>query len=333
MLAIKNWLQKIQLPVRETTKPYLILHHADKILYDFSSLLHGFNSHNLTPYVYLNNDNAYEDLITKCESYYLCREESEVIKENLDQIANDIDDTEIVVELGPGSKSSFNKKTLVLIDKLARLKKYISVDISEDSAKAAAVLARKYNNALSSSYIVEFFESFNINVKGSVKKTFILFGSTLGNFSEDEAARLIENVSRNMNKGDKFLITLDTNQNATSLKAAYNNQFIRKLVFNSLFVIDRKLNCNIDFNSISLNYAWNKEESEVEYFFVSSVTQNIRYNGISLEITKDKKYPFIRSRKFDSFSVQRYFTKYDLDLLKTYKDDNNRMVVFLFVKK
>lgn len=334
MLAVKNWLQKIQLPVRGSAKPYFILHHTDKVLYDFSSLLHGFNSHNLTPYIYLNNDNAYENLVTS-EPYYLCREESKVIKENIAQIAKDLADTDVLIELGPGSKSSFNVKTLPIIENIPSLSKYISVDICKESAKNAAILAKKSKYSPSVSYIVDSFDSFtSLESKNKNKKhTFVFFGSTLGNFNDEELSRLLGNISSNMNIGDKILITLDTNQDKDSLKTAYDNKYIQALFLNSLIVVERKLNCGLDFNDISIHYNWNDETKEVEYYFVSSRDYDIKVDGVELPIKKDKKYFIVRSRKFDSFKLERIFSKYNLDLLKTYKDDNDRMVVFSFVKQ
>ncbi|MEQ9116000.1 MAG: L-histidine N(alpha)-methyltransferase [Rickettsiales bacterium] len=333
MLAVRNWLHKIPMPVWGNSDPYFILSHTDKILHDFTSLLSGTNSHNLTPYIYLNEDNAYEDLITKCRPYYLCREEAKVIKENLPKISKDLADTDILVELGPGSKSSFNKKTLPILESLPSLKKYISVDICKESAKTAAKLASQSKNAPFCSYVVESFNSFKTLKSANKKHTFVFFGSTLGNFSEDEMNGLLQNVSKNMNVGDKILITLDTNQDYSSIKQAYNNKYIKSLFLNSLIVVSEKLNLELDLDRIALRFNWNEYTQEVEYYFVSSENIDLEYEGAKFTIKKGEKYFIVRSRKFSTFQLEKIFSQHNLDLLKTYKDANNRMVVFSFIKK
>lgn len=333
MLALKNWFNKIYTPIKGNKHPYFILHHKDKVLYDFTALLHEFKSHHLTPYIYLYNEEDYEKLLTHCRNYYLCSDESDVIKKNLTNISKVLQNVDNIFELGPGSESSFNKKTLLILKKLTKLKHYISIDISKSHALNAAKTCHNNIRRIQSSYIVDLFNAFKIPAKYENERNAILFlGSTFGNFSDEEINLLLSNITQNMKEGDYFLISMDSNVDKVSLLKAYDNPFLKKLVFNSLLAIDDMLQLSIDFSKINVCCEYNEKMNEIEFYFTSSITQNIQYDNSNMQIIQDKKYYIVRSRKFHTFQVENLFAEYSLQLLNVFVNEKERLNLLVFKK-
>ena len=104
--------------------------------------------------MYWGTNDYFDQVITKNKHYYLYSDEISIINSNITKIQEKLQDCDAIVDLGPGSESSFLKKTLPLIKSIKNLSQYYSVDISNQYAKNAAKLAKKYAPELSTYPIV-----------------------------------------------------------------------------------------------------------------------------------------------------------------------------------
>ncbi|NBC64446.1 MAG: L-histidine N(alpha)-methyltransferase, partial [Bacteroidetes bacterium] len=159
--------------------------------------------------------------ITKLDEYYLTRTELQIMQEKIQKIANKLGEKIQLVELGSGS--SF--KTRLLLDHLQSIHSYIPVDISRTFLDDVAQnLQEEYPILKIQPLATDYTKSLHLpEIPKGVKRIIYFPGSTIGNFTRENAEEFIGLIANSLHQNDGLLIGFDLVKDRETLLAAYND--------------------------------------------------------------------------------------------------------------
>ncbi len=215
--------------------------------------------------------------ITELPEYYPTRQETDLLMAIAPELAARIPAGSTLVELGSGA----SVKTRLLLDAAPQLAAYAPVDISETAvAAAAAAIARDYPSLRVTPVTADFTRTW-----GEVGRADGLVGffpgSTIGNFTPDEAAELMRGVRERLGPGGLFIVGLDLAKDGETLTAAYNDDAGVTAAFNLnlLARINRELGADFDLAGFAHRAVWNRMEGRVEMHLESLRPQTVTVAG------------------------------------------------------
>ncbi len=211
-----------------------------------------------------------------CEQpeYYPTRTEVSILQECSADIAQAVDDIDSVIEPGAGSC----EKIRYLLGDIAP-ESYIPTDISADYLQqAAAQLRRAFPQVRIEPIAADFNQSFELpNTMGRC----LLFypGSTIGNFTPDQAVIFLERCAHVLGSGGGLLVGVDLHKDSAVLNAAYNDSQGITAEFNRNILnhANQLLDANFQAQSFSHRAFYNERERRIEMYLVSSVNQTIEH--------------------------------------------------------
>ena len=271
-------------------------------LKDYIDLFSGEKSGHLTRFGFMCDDSYYEKLLAHTD-YYLCSVESDLIESCRDKIGSFIADVHQVVELGPGYLTSVEKKTIPLLKSLSSFKTYCALDSNDEFAKLAArevenvfgckQLHAQYNYLSSIEKVRQYLSTSILN------NCVIFLGSSIGNLSEQDIAKLFANISSMTRSGDYFILSMDCNQDEESLEAAYNNYWLKQISRNIMRYLKVLADIpNFDPEDFEFSYKWNRDKRTVEMGLISNSSQIVTLQGQEFKINQGDYFHLINSRKF-----------------------------------
>jgi L-histidine N-alpha-methyltransferase len=152
-----------------------------------------------------------------------------------------------LIELGSGA----NWKIRTLLDAANGSRpniRYVPVDVCEPALRQAAEdLTERYPELAVTGIVADFHRDMDrIMIDGDKLITF--FGSTIGNFNEEEGRAFLENIAAAMTLRDRFLVGVDMIKPKEVLEAAYNDAQRTTAAFNRniLTVLNRELSAAFD---------------------------------------------------------------------------------------
>ncbi|HET7275220.1 MAG TPA: L-histidine N(alpha)-methyltransferase [Longimicrobiaceae bacterium] len=258
----------------------------------------------------------FED-ITRQPEYYLTGAELALLREHIPRwIAEQR--PRALVELGAGSAS----KTRVILDALCAHGggTYVPVDISADFlARTAAELRRDYPGLEVLPVAEDFTHS--VYLPASLPRPALLtfLGSTIGNFTEAAAVKLLRQVQTAMQPGDCFLLGVDLRKNRAVLEAAYNDRRGVTAAFNLnlLRVVNRRVGADFDPAAFRHRAFYEARRHRIEMHLVSTRPQVVRVPGAGEFAFRDGET--IRTEiscKYDKQSIEAILAAADLDLME-----------------
>jgi L-histidine N-alpha-methyltransferase len=235
--------------------------------------------------------------------YYLTRAELAILDDAACEIVTFFaDDWCDIVELGSGSNGKIRKLfDAINVEDLCKIR-YVPVDISEFSIKKTSrEIIERYKNLRILGVVADYTR--HLKVLPSGRKLIVFFGSTIGNFTEDEAIAFLNNISDIMTPDDRFLLGLDMLKPASIIESAYNDEtgLTGKFNLNVLSNINRELNA--DFNLQDFNHLafFDREKECVEMHIEAK--RSVRVQISDLELSVDfKKGETIHTETCNKFS-------------------------------
>ena len=216
------------------------------------------------------------DQICDLDEYYLTRSELEIICNNVEEMACQLDRGVRLVEYGSGSSI----KTELLLDELIEPAAYAPVDISEDHLLATVKrLQTDYPDIEITPVIADFTQSFELPATKVLPSHNAVFfpGSTIGNFQRDSALRILKQISRLVQNGGGLLIGIDLHKDDSIIELAYNDSQGVTAAFNKnlLTRINRELGGDFDLNRFQHQSFYNKVQKRIESSLVSEIDQTV----------------------------------------------------------
>lgn len=231
-------------------------------------------------YFYDDVGSRYFDDICELEEYYPYRTELRMLPDISRDLAEVFHDDIDMVEFGAGSLI----KIRPVLRHLDKVKRYIPIDIAGDHLLKAS---ERLRNDLEDIDIVPVEADFTQNIElpdGDEHNTRMGFfpGSTVGNFSPEQAMLLLEKFRESLGENSWLLIGVDTKKAPSILHRAYNDREGVTARFNKnlLIRINRELNGTFDIDKFAHYAFYNVEEGRVEMHLISLEEQSVSVNGV-----------------------------------------------------
>ena len=299
-------------------------HQVDqKVLNDFYDFFSGKYT-DMLPYVYAEPSDAYKRIVKNCKDYYLFGDEIDNIEHNKDKFINHLANVEDIIEIGPGFDFILTKKTLPVISYAKQLKRYFAVDKSANYLEEACEFLK---NNTSSIEILPLeadllsdkgFQLFNPVESEKSQKCVILFGVTLGNFTDEQRICALKNLHDATEVGDLVILTVDTNIDGESVKKAYTGEEFSDFGRCALWHFAK---INPEFHdhvmSFDLIYKWNEQEKSLQRFYVAKKPIKFQFGKYGeINIKKGQELSGYKTRKSvvnDILNLlEKYFTIEDI---------------------
>jgi L-histidine N-alpha-methyltransferase len=295
-------------------------------VYDFGvDISYGLSRKNKfipSKYFYDKNGSYLFDKICDLPEYYLTKKETQILSEIKEDLLEHIDGHHVVAELGSGAaiKTRHLFETLSLMHKRIE---YYPIDISDVVRESSRRLQNEFGNLHITGIVDQYESGLNYIKDMPGKKIIVFFGSSIGNFTQEEALEFLKKINDAMNEGDLFLLGADLVKSKKILESAYNDSkgVTGRFNLNLLCRINDELGGNFDVSSFEHVAVYNSKEKRIEMYLESRAEQQVNICNIGLTVNFKKgericteyshKYtiPQIRkAAKMTGFEVGRIWT-------------------------
>ncbi|MEQ8733863.1 MAG: L-histidine N(alpha)-methyltransferase [Rhodospirillaceae bacterium] len=273
-------------------------------------------------YFYDAHGSALFDQICTLEEYYPTRTELGVLSDQAEEIA-DLIEGQHLIEFGSGS----SVKIRILLDAAEKLASYVPVDISRDHLLGAAnAIANDYPDLHVLPVCADFTQTFELpQVVANGERAGFFPGSTIGNFSRDDAKQFLSMAASMLGTGGGLVIGVDLKKDPDVLHAAYNDQQGVTAAFNLnlLTRINRELNGTFDLEAFAHDARYVEREGRVEMHLVSLKDQTVSVHDHSFEFAKDESIHTENSHKYDIDEFHQIGRETGFAPDRTWTDANN----------
>jgi len=280
------------------------------------------------------------EAICHLPEYYLTRAESEILRNNADEIVASAGGPARLVELGSGSA----EKTRYLIEALLNRQPslhYLPIDISSASLERSSLeLLQIYPRLSITAYAADYFTALEAlaDSAGTSERTIALFlGSNIGNFDPDGSRAFLSEVRRVLKPCDALLVGADLKKPADVLIRAYDDALGVTSAFNLNLLVrmNRELEANFDVTKFRHRATYNEELGRVEIRMVSLAEQTVRLRALDLEVRfrEGETIHTENSYKFDVEQLAKLARATGFSLDKTWFDSERRFSFNLFAAK
>ncbi|GEQ96418.1 dimethylhistidine N-methyltransferase [Iodidimonas gelatinilytica] len=225
----------------------------------------------------------FED-ICKQPEYYPTRTELAILEKNRSDIARHIGPEALVIEFGAGAL----EKVRLLLEALDRPAGFTAIDISGDHLhEAAQELATDFPDIPITAICADYtsLDALPGNANNNAGRKVGFFpGSTIGNFSPQDAQRFLSTVKSLVGHAGLLVIGVDLKKDKTVLDAAYNDAAGITAQFNLNLIrrINTELGGHFDENSFRHKAFYNADMSRVEMHLESLKDQTTDLAGHSI---------------------------------------------------
>lgn len=285
----------------------------------------------------------FED-ITRLPEYYPTRTERDLFTRHADAIFDECEELEAsgfrsstsVVELGAGTAA----KTGVLLRALARRQSrvvYQPIDISPTALHEAELTLREMPGLEIAPCVANYITDRICIERSEDQRVLALYiGSSIGNFSPEEARGILLNLRENLQRGDALLLGTDLapsdRKPVDILLAAYNDAAGVTAAFNRnvLSRLNRELGANFRPDRFRHVALWNASESRIEMHLQSTCWQQVRLSPVTqVSFAPGETIHTENSYKFTGESLAELFGHAGFKPVHSFIDDESLFAVTL----
>jgi dimethylhistidine N-methyltransferase len=266
----------------------------------------------LPPWIFYDarGSRLFED-ITRLPEYYPTRTERSILASCCDDMIASACASRSgavrVVELGAGTAA----KTTILLDAVLRLHSqvlYAPVDVSPDALDVACDTIAASLPAVGMSPIVANYVTHPPRLESFDGTTLALYiGSSIGNFTPEEARSILCNLRSQLHGGDALLLGVDMVKDEPTLLAAYDDRagVTAEFNLNMLRRLNRELKADFDLASFRHRAVWNPTGSRIEMHLESIRQQcvHIAAADMRVDFTNGETIHSENSYKFTEASI------------------------------
>jgi dimethylhistidine N-methyltransferase len=268
------------------------------------------------------------DQICEVEEYYLTRMELAIMRKHAAEMAALLGRKCLLIEYGSGSSI----KTRLLLDYLAEPAAYIPVDISSDHLRESAqTLAKQYPHVSVLPLYADFTRPFALPRTGNrpLRRVVYFPGSTIGNFTPDEAVTLLRQTAQLCGRGGGLLLGADLKKDPAVIQAAYNDQKGISAAFNlNLLVrINRELGADFQVEQFWHAAFYHPREGQIEMHLVSQCDQAVRLAGQEFHLAEGETIRTEYSYKYTLNDLHHLTTAAGFEVQRVWSDDRRYFCV------
>jgi len=232
--------------------------------------------------------------------YYPTRTEVGILSRNAGEIAMRIGARAQVVEYGSGASD----KVRIILDALQDPVAYVPVDISGEYLSGVAErLAKDYPGLEVTAVVADYHRPFAAPAprRPAHNRASLFTGSTIGNFSPEEAMAFLRHAARRLSRGGALVIGADLRKDPKVLHDAYNDSAGVTAAFNLnlLTRINRELGGDFDASAFDHYAFYNPGPGRIEMHLISRRPQRVTVAGHSFYFGTGESIHTENSYKFD----------------------------------
>jgi dimethylhistidine N-methyltransferase len=248
------------------------------------------------------------DRICELPEYYPTRTELQILREHAHDIARCIGPHADIIEFGAGS----SRKVRLLLEALPQPRRFVPIDISADHLHAAAEMLRlEHSGLLVQPLAADFTRPFDLPAlplgPGPVRRVGFFPGSSIGNFTPDEALRFLRDAAALLRGGNSrdsapggLLVGVDLVKDPAVLHAAYNDAAGVTAAFNLnlLARANRELGSDFDLAQFDHYAFYEPRLQRIEMHLVSRVAQRAQVAGQAFDFAAGESLHTENSHKY-----------------------------------
>ncbi len=272
------------------------------------------------------------DAICELPEYYQTRTERLILCTEAEAIAARTGAVELV-ELGSGSAD----KTRVLLDAMdhaGMLRRYVPVDVSETTLRAAAATLVEDYPGMSVHGVVGDFERHLKHLPEPLGPRLHAFlGGTIGNFPPGSRRRFLRGLRKAMGSDDHLLLGTDLVKDPQVIEAAYNDSagVTAQFNLNVLHVLNRELGANFHVAAFEHVAFFDRKREWIEMRLRATEQQHVRVEALDLDIEFSPREELRTeiSAKFTPARLRGDLAAAGLELVELYTDADALFAVSL----
>lgn len=249
-------------------------------------------------YFYDERGSQLFEQITGLAEYYPTRTEIGILQAHADAIASRVREGTVLVEFGSGS----SLKTDLLLAACPAITHYVPIDVSPTMLEGAkSRLERKFPRLAVEPVLGDFAGRLVLPDHLSARPKLGFFpGSTIGNFSHDDAVRLLSRFRQLLGPGARLIVGADLRKSPDILIPAYNDAAGVTAAFNLnlLARINRELSGTFDVGAFRHEATYDAAAGRVEMWLVSTRAQTATCAGRSFSFAAGERIHTEISQKY-----------------------------------
>lgn len=263
--------------------------------------------------------------ITRQPEYYLTRAELALLEASMPSITTALGNDVHVVEYGSGS----GRKTHLLLDGLRDPVAYTPIEISREALLASVGrLAEAFPGVEMLPVCADFTGPVPLpRPRREAATTLVFFpGSTLGNFTENEAVRLLDSMRRTMGPRGRALVGIDLDKDPALIEAAYNDAagVTAEFTLNLLARLNREIGADFDLGAFRHRAVYSTEWRRIETWLVSQQAQEVHLAGRTFGFKPGETIQVEYSHKYTDASFDALAAAAGLQVARCWDDAGHR---------
>jgi dimethylhistidine N-methyltransferase len=247
----------------------------------------GSRPRTLPPWLFYDEEGSrLFEAITELPEYYPTRTERAILEAFAGRIVEAAGHPRHVVELGSGSA----RKTAFLLEAAQAFRPDLTfhpIDVSEEALRDACDQLATRVPGLAVNPVCGHYLPALQRLEGLEGPRLVLFmGSTLGNFTPEEAVAFLRELREGLRPEDRFLLGLDLEKEASVLEPAYDDAAGVTAAFNLnlLARLNRELGADFDLGAFRHVALWHAAEHRIEMHLESRSAQTVRIPALGLRL-------------------------------------------------
>ncbi len=272
----------------------------------------------------------YMELISKNSNYYLYREEIELINQVYPKMASYVPPEASIIEFGPGTDKAFKNKSLPFLKAVKNLKSYIPVDICQTYLDdSEAILKEELPQVSVKTINSDFIKNVDL-VKDFPNPVVFFKGSTITNLSIENCLAFLTRIGQALQPNGLLIVGVDSNQNESSLRQAYDDGKMANLTESILYFINRDLPVT-GFNPYGFQYLfnWDSEKHCVEHNVKATEDQEFVLDNTPVKVKQGQKFHLLSSYKYPIDYFQSIAKQAGLKPKDCLVHEDGRMVIHI----
>ncbi len=263
--------------------------------------------------------------ICDTEEYYLTRAEKELLESSVDEVLSFVRPRHII-EFGSGA----SRKTRIFLKTCEQENikcEYWPMDICSEMLESASNSLVQEFPWLEINCLVGDYHAGLENISlPEGRKLGIFLGSTIGNFSDEEADEFFADIRQLFSSGDSLLIGADRLKDPEILNSAYDDRegLTSRFNLNLLTVLNRELCADFSVENFCHQAFFNDKELRVEMHLAALRDHcvNFRSLGNSIELKKQETIRTEISRKYTEDCLHDMVDRTGFKLKKLFSSEN-----------
>ena len=279
-------------------------------------------------YFYDKKGSEYFDQICALEEYYPYEVELSLLPKVARDLSDLFSDEYALIEFGAGSLL----KVKPILEEVTGIKRFVPIDISgEHLRESCSALADEFDKLEVVPIEGDFSQPVEMQAGGAYKKIGFFPGSTIGNFTQEEARKFLVNASKTLGTNSYLIVGVDTKKSPTKLHRAYNDKqgVTAKFNLNILDRINRHFDNPIDKEKFEHYAYYNAPKGRVEMHLVCLEKHSVCLDDVVVEFEKGESIHTESSYKYAPSEFQALALAAGWETKKLWLADDEMFSVFL----